>query len=136
MRTSIWAFAAALVGIAATYLLRWLVRDLAGVDIPGALGRLIGLPSLGFLIEVIILGIIFVIVTGLVLSRSKLPEVQNLGRALARIPGLSRFITPDEEAAIEVGEVDPRDMSTPVSYTHLTLPTTLHECRSRWSPYH
>ena len=25
---------------------------------------------------------------------------------------------------------------TPVSYTHLTLPTTLHECRSRWSPYH
>ena len=26
--------------------------------------------------------------------------------------------------------------STPVSYTHLTLPTTLHECRSRWSPYH
>ena len=24
----------------------------------------------------------------------------------------------------------------PVSYTHLTLPTTLTECRSRWSPYH
>ena len=24
----------------------------------------------------------------------------------------------------------------PVSYTHLTLPTTLHECRSRWSPDH
>ena len=23
-----------------------------------------------------------------------------------------------------------------VSYTHLTLPTTLTECRSRWSPYH
>ena len=23
-----------------------------------------------------------------------------------------------------------------VSYTHLTLTTTLHECRSRWSPYH
>ena len=23
-----------------------------------------------------------------------------------------------------------------VSYTHLTLPTTLHECRSRWSQYH
>ena len=23
-----------------------------------------------------------------------------------------------------------------VSYTHLTLPTTLHECRSRWSPDH
>ena len=24
----------------------------------------------------------------------------------------------------------------PVSYTHLTLPTSLAECRSRWSPYH
>jgi hypothetical protein len=24
----------------------------------------------------------------------------------------------------------------PVSYTHLTLPTTRSECRSRWSPYH
>ena len=26
--------------------------------------------------------------------------------------------------------------STPVSYTHLTLPTNWWECRSRWSPYH
>ena len=25
---------------------------------------------------------------------------------------------------------------TPVSYTHLTLPTKSDECRSRWSPYH
>ena len=24
----------------------------------------------------------------------------------------------------------------PVSYTHLTLPTTAYRCRSRWSPYH
>ena len=23
-----------------------------------------------------------------------------------------------------------------VSYTHLTLPTIVRECRSRWSPYH
>ena len=23
-----------------------------------------------------------------------------------------------------------------VSYTHLTLPTILNQCRSRWSPYH
>ena len=26
--------------------------------------------------------------------------------------------------------------SLPVSYTHLTLPTTRLVCRSRWSPYH
>ena len=24
----------------------------------------------------------------------------------------------------------------PVSYTHLTLPTNVSRCRSRWSPYH
>ena len=28
-----------------------------------------------------------------------------------------------------------REIET-VSYTHLTLPTTAYECRSRWSPYH
>ena len=28
------------------------------------------------------------------------------------------------------------DETTPVSYTHLTLPTKSDECRSRWSPYH
>ena len=26
--------------------------------------------------------------------------------------------------------------NSPVSYTHLTLPTILRSCRSRWSPYH
>ena len=29
-----------------------------------------------------------------------------------------------------------RPTARPVSYTHLTLPTTLVKCRSRWSPYH
>ena len=28
------------------------------------------------------------------------------------------------------------EFSKPVSYTHLTLPTTARRCRSRWSPYH
>ena len=27
-------------------------------------------------------------------------------------------------------------LTIPVSYTHLTLPTILRSCRSRWSPYH
>ena len=27
-------------------------------------------------------------------------------------------------------------VAIPVSYTHLTLPTMLAQCRSRWSPYH
>ena len=28
------------------------------------------------------------------------------------------------------------EQSKAVSYTHLTLPTMLAQCRSRWSPYH
>ena len=30
----------------------------------------------------------------------------------------------------------PRHIIITVSYTHLTLPTTVGPCRSRWSPYH
>ena len=35
-----------------------------------------------------------------------------------------------EDAAHAVHSVNP------VSYTHLTLPTSAVACRSRWSPYH
>ena len=36
-----------------------------------------------------------------------------------------------------LGEMDTfLEKYNPVSYTHLTLPTSLAECRSRWSPYH
>ena len=111
LRTSVWAAGAAVVGVAVVFGTRWLVRDVAGLHLPQALGRIIGAPSLGNLIEVALLGILFLVVTGLVLSRSKLPEVQNLGRALQRIPGMSRFIRPDEDRALEVGEVDLRDVS-------------------------
>ena len=40
------------------------------------------------------------------------------------------------------GKSSPKDVAKeaveaqPVSYTHLTLPTTCTRCRSRWSPYH
>ena len=30
----------------------------------------------------------------------------------------------------------PLGLFAPVSYTHLTLPTSSERCRSRWSPYH
>ena len=112
LRTSAWAAGAGLVGIALTLGLRWLLRDAAGLNFARFLADLIGAPSLGLLIEVALLGIVFVAVTGLVLSRSKLPEVQNLAGALARIPGLNRLIRPDEELALDTGVVDPRDVST------------------------
>ena len=35
-----------------------------------------------------------------------------------------------------VRKLDEKMKAMPVSYTHLTLPTILRRCRSRWSPYH
>ena len=50
----------------------------------------------------------------------------RLGRVLA-VP-----VTHDPQLRRPLG----RSRITPVSYTHLTLPTIRHRCRSRWSPYH
>ena len=33
-------------------------------------------------------------------------------------------------------DIDAYKGLTPVSYTHLTLPTTCNLCRSRWAPEH
>ena len=39
----------------------------------------------------------------------------------------------DAEMTAKAAHLSPEQT---VSYTHLTLPTTLNSCRSRWSPYH
>ena len=41
-----------------------------------------------------------------------------------------------EQSTAALRTPDERAESQPVSYTHLTLPTTIIRCRSRWSPYH
>ena len=41
----------------------------------------------------------------------------------------------EERSRAEKNEDVPEEV-TPVSYTHLTLPTIHVLCRSRWSPYH
>ena len=47
--------------------------------------------------------------------------------------GRERLEEPDE---IRTCFMVDRDRIIPVSYTHLTLPTIVEWCRSRWSPYH
>ncbi|WP_026196402.1 murein biosynthesis integral membrane protein MurJ [Corynebacterium lubricantis] len=110
MHTSLWAAASSLVGIAAGLLVRWLMRasSFGPVDIVTSMGMR---DSLGILIEIAIEGIVFLIVTGIVLSRSGLPEVQNLGRVFARIPVIGKFIRPNEDNVIETGTTDPTEMS-------------------------
>ena len=41
-----------------------------------------------------------------------------------------------EDAIRRLAALPGTEVAIPVSYTHLTLPTTARRCRSRWSPYH
>ena len=52
--------------------------------------------------------------------------VQKMGKL-----GLFGLTSPEEYG----GAGEDGDFTSPVSYTHLTLPTNA-VCRSRWSPYH
>ena len=67
--------------------------------------------------------------TSLVGVNTRIPNrLVALGIARNRINGLAGYREVKPE--ITVGA------KTPVSYTHLTLPTSCVQCRSRWSPYH
>lgn len=113
LHTSVWAAAAGLVGIAAALLVRFLLHLIPG-GMPGlatALGRR---DSFGLLLEILILGVVFVVTTGIALSFSTLPEVRNLGAALARIPGLNRIVRTSPANDVTTGEVDPQEVSTQI----------------------
>ena len=79
-----------------------------------------------------------------------LDPTMKVGRQVGEVPLLHRCVTRGharrrvlemlEQVGIEdparVADSYPHQLSGAVSYTHLTLPTTLSTCRSRWSPYH
>ena len=70
--------------------------------------------------------------------------VTNTGNVAGTFEDLSDEMSDELPAGASVESVTPSTIkgcdiglnAPTVSYTHLTLPTTLHECRSRWSPYH
>ncbi len=108
-RTFLWSSFASLAGVLITGGLRFLLLHYAGdfLDSTGKVGEfaLVG-----------ILALVFLTVTGMVLSRSGLPEVATLGTVLARIPGLNRIITApatSEETAHTAG-VDKEEPSTEI----------------------
>ena len=62
----------------------------------------------------------------------------ELGRD-ADTGGQTKYVVDLVNALAQLEDVERVDLVTrrvAVSYTHLTLPTTGHECRSRWSPDH
>ena len=86
--------------------------------------------------------------SGIINGRYPDSEIQNLSRFISVMkfrPLIFRNQHPyfladrmEELTPRELVKSDPKmDRTiTAVSYTHLTLPTTLSTCRSRWSPYH
>ena len=81
---------------------------------------------LGFFVPVLIFALIAPAIAGLGQGAGKwLGVTAGVAYGSTFISGLIAWFT--------ASTLYPR---LPVSYTHLTLPTTLHECRSRWSPYH
>lgn len=105
MRTTGWSVAAAIVGIAVALFVHFLL-NLVTPELASPFSSLFEALKLG------VVGVIFLIVTGYALSFSRLPEVQNLGVALQRIPGMSRFIRPDTSRQIEVERPTEQELST------------------------
>ncbi len=88
-RTCVWALMSSLVGgsmaFGLHYLLKFAMRPV-----------IMRIGSIGFILDLAITGVIFLVITGIVLSRSGLPELSVLSRVARRIPGLSRFIAEPE----------------------------------------
>lgn len=79
--TCAWALGASAAGVAVAL---GLDRFLAGTPL-GEMG------SVGYFIRVGIAGVVFLVATGIVLSRAPLAEVRTLGAALSRLPGMGRL---------------------------------------------
>ncbi|AKK12183.1 murein biosynthesis integral membrane protein MurJ [Corynebacterium uterequi] len=102
--TSLWAFGSSVVGAGVALALK------VGSD--AVFSRLFAEPIWALqMAQLAVCGVVFLIVTGIVLSRSKLPEVYNLGRLFSRLPVVGRFIRVDEGAALELGETSELDLS-------------------------
>ncbi|QNQ91322.1 murein biosynthesis protein MurJ [Corynebacterium poyangense] len=107
LRTTFWAVGASAAGVAISWFLNlFFTHPLSGFM--HHLGKIGAFFHLGFM------GIVFLVVTGVVLSFSHLPEVQNLGSALSRIPGMRSFIQPDTDAQIDIAEPTQQEYSAQI----------------------
>ena len=62
----------------------------------------------------------------------ELPATKETDEEMDRVVEQAKKYPIDTLDDVEVEDIE---LYKAVSYTHLTLPTTLSTCRSRWSPY-
>ena len=71
------------------------------------------------------------------IQRNKHREAAKIRRQRNMTQMKGQIKTSEKELnEMEISNLSDAEFKTPVSYTHLTLPTTVGPCRSRWSPYH
>ena len=58
------------------------------------------------------------------------------GARTIAVPDMEKFLGRGELLLTSLMVYEKLDKRMTVSYTHLTLPTIIDWCRSRWSPYH
>ncbi|MCK7637201.1 murein biosynthesis integral membrane protein MurJ [Corynebacterium sp. P7202] len=107
LRSSMWALGSSAVGALVA-----LALDTALVHLAAALFDALG--SIGFFLRCGVAGVIFLITTGLVLSRSGLPEVRSMGGLLGRVPVLRRFITASARNGEGVDKATPEEISSQI----------------------
>ena len=66
----------------------------------------------------------------------RLPDVKFIGIHTGHLGFYTDWMRSDIDEVLDHIEQGNTNSVTSVSYTHLTLPTILRSCRSRWSPYH
>ena len=126
LHSAAWVIGASLVGVAAAMPLDWVIS---------VTGALAGIGSFGYLVRTGIAGVIFLVVTGLVLSRSGLSEVLTLGRLLAKAPVLNKLIRvpeapPQTSDAIEA-QLDASAAADPSMATPLMPPLPAGQARGK-----
>lgn len=93
LRTCAWALGASIAGGFIAFVLSTLIELFLGSAIEAT-------GNFGLLLQLAIVGVVFLVVTGIVLSRSGLTEIAFLGRALSRLPVVGKYfhVAPVEES--------------------------------------
>ncbi|MBV7294333.1 murein biosynthesis integral membrane protein MurJ [Corynebacterium sp. TAE3-ERU12] len=106
LTTCLWAFGASLMAVVVAILLDRLI-EMTGVVDP--------LGSVGYLVRVAISGLLFLLLTGLILMRSPLSEVATVAGALSRVPGVNRLVKKSATEPGQLAEVDARAAAADVA---------------------
>lgn len=101
LHTALWALGASVVAAVIAWRVDALLTNFVVSDTS----------SIGFIVRLLVTGVLFVIIAGLILSFSKLPEVLTIGAALARLPVVGRMFRRAAVAA-DSGATEPTATST------------------------